>query len=57
MKSGKSLNEHFKDTKSKQERNSAILEALNDGYAQIEIAKYLGVSRSLVSKIIKESEG
>jgi len=52
----KSLDEHFKDTKSKQERNSAILEALNDGYAQIEVAKYLNVSRSLVSKIVKESE-
>jgi len=36
----KSLDQHFKDTKSKQERNSAILEAINDGYAQIEVAKY-----------------
>jgi len=53
----KSLDQHFKDTKSKQERNSAILEAINDGYAQIEVAKYLNVSRSLVSKIVKENEG
>ncbi|ADV47113.1 REP-associated tyrosine transposase [Nitratifractor salsuginis] len=45
----KSLEEHFKDA----ERNEAIRHALDDGYTQAKIAAYLGVSRSLVSKMLK----
>jgi len=50
----KSLEVHFEVFRTRQERNSIILEALEDGYTQIEIAKYLSVSRSLVSKIVRE---
>lgn len=45
---------NFKVFNTKEERNALIGEALEDGYTQIEIAKYLGVSRSLVSKIVRE---
>ncbi len=34
--------------------NDEELETLEDGYTQIEIAKYLSLSRSLVSKIVRE---
>jgi len=50
----KSLEVHFEVFNTKEERNTLILEALDDGYTQIEIAKYLGVSRSLVSKIVRK---
>jgi REP element-mobilizing transposase RayT len=50
----KSLKEHFVKCKTKDDRNKAILQALDDGYTQIQIANFLNVSRSLVSKIVKE---
>ncbi len=50
----KSLEEHFFEYKTKKERNEKVVEALEDGYSQIEISKFLGVSRSLVSKIVRE---
>ena len=50
----KTLDEHFKDTNSILERNRAMLKAIDDGYTQIALAKYLNVSRSLVSKVLKE---
>jgi DNA-binding NarL/FixJ family response regulator len=50
----KSLKEHFVKCKTKDDRNKAILHALDDGYTQIQIANFLNVSRSLVSKIVKE---
>ena len=31
-----------------------MLTALDDGYSQIAIANYLNVSRSLVSKVVRE---
>ena len=43
------LKEHFK----KQDRDNAIISALKDGYTQAKIAKFIGVSRSLVCKIVK----
>jgi len=49
----KMLTEHFGDIKTKSERNVAIVAALDDGYTQAEIAKYLKLSRSAVSKIVK----
>jgi predicted transcriptional regulator len=43
------------DVQSKQDRNSVIcLAYLEDGYSQIEIANYLGLSKSAVSLIIKK---
>jgi REP element-mobilizing transposase RayT len=51
----KSLEEHFAEVKTKKERNETMVEALEDGYTQIEIANFLKVSRSLVSKIVRES--
>ena len=45
----KTLKEHFKNTN----RNDAIVTALEDGYTQAGVARYLGVSRSLVCKIVK----
>ena len=50
----KSLEVHFEVFRTRQERNAIILEALEDGYSQISIANYLNVSRSLVSKIVRE---
>ena len=49
----KNFEEHFYDNETKQDRNLAILNAYDDGYPQIEIANYLNVSTSLISKIIK----
>ena len=48
----KSLDEHFKSWKTKKERNAIMFKVLDDGYTQIDIANYLKVSRSLVSKIV-----
>ena len=50
----KSLKEHFANCSSKSLRNSAIKEALEDGYTQSEIAKFLKLSNSAVSKIVKK---
>ena len=50
----KTLDEHFKDVGSIAERNKAMVKAVDDGYTQIALAKYLNVSRSLVSKVLKE---
>jgi DNA-binding NarL/FixJ family response regulator len=41
------LKEHF-DTLP---RNEAILSAVADGYTQAEVARYVGLSRSMVSKV------
>jgi para-aminobenzoate synthetase component 1 len=45
----KALSQHFTHNK----RNDAITLALKDGYTQAQIAKHLGVSRSLICKIVK----
>ena len=53
----KSLEEHFMKVKSKQDRNSIIcLTYLEDGYSQIEIANYLGLSKSAISMVIKSGK-
>ena len=49
----KTLKEHFKNCQDIQERNSAILKALDDGYTQGEVARYLGLSSAMVSKIFR----
>ena len=55
LSKSKSLEEHFRDVKSKIERNQIISLAYSeDGYSQIEIANYVGLSKSAVSLIIKK---
>jgi len=44
---------HFEKSKSIHERNSAIMEALEDGYGQAEIGRYLNVSSALVSYVFR----
>ena len=54
LSKSKSLEEHFMDVENKQERNSVIsLAYLEDGYSQIKIANFLGLSKSAISMIIK----
>ncbi len=50
----KTLDVYFKDIGSIEERNKAMVKAIDDGYTQIALAKYLNLSRSLVSKVLKE---
>ena len=52
----KSLKDYFPnlDTLSKDKRNRQILKAYEDGYTQIEIGKFIGISNVMVSKIIKK---
>jgi len=47
------LKEHFGDTKDTASRNSAVLKAIDDGYTQGEIARYLGLSTAMISKIFR----
>ena len=52
----KSLEEHFFDVETKEQRDETIVEVLEDGYTQIAVAKFLKISRSLVSKIVRNRE-
>ena len=47
-----SIDEHFLDIRNITERNKSIGRAVADGYKQSEIADYLGLSRTTVSKSI-----
>ena len=47
------LKEHFKDTEDVTSRNNAILKALDDGYTQGEVARYLGLSTAMISKVYR----
>ena len=49
----KSLQEHFKGRQELSTRNAAIMKALDDGYKQAEIARYLHISPAAVSKIFR----
>ncbi|WP_373033126.1 transposase [Sulfurovum sp.] len=49
----KTLQEHFKKAEELSKRNSAIIDALNDGYKQAEVARYLHLSPAAVSKIFR----
>jgi REP element-mobilizing transposase RayT len=49
----KTLEEHFENSKDLIKRNSAILRALDDGYTQGEVARYLSLSSAMVSKIFR----
>jgi len=57
LSKSKSLEEHFMNVQSKQDRNSVIcLDYLEDGYSQIEIASFLGLSKSAISMLIKNDK-
>ena len=47
------LQEYFDNIITKEDRNRAILKALDDGYRQIEIAKYLNLSSATISKVFR----
>ena len=53
----RTLEEHFQDSCGKQARDAAVYNAYLDGYPQSEIAKQIGKSASLVSKIVKGFHG
>ncbi len=56
IKQSKKLEDHFYDTFIKIDRNLAIFNAYIDGYSQVNIANYLNLSKSLISKIIKNGD-
>jgi len=47
------LEKYFENTNTISERNSAILKAIEDGYTQAEIGRYLSVSSALISYIFR----
>ena len=47
------LEEHFENTEDIPSRNSAILSAIDNGYTQAEISRYLNVSAALISKVFR----
>ena len=49
----KEFEEHFRNIQNREDRNLAIINAYFDGYTQSSISRYLNVSKSLVSKVIK----
>ena len=55
-KRNKKFEEHFMDVETKIDRNFAILNAYLDGYSQVDIALYLKVSKSLISKVVKSGD-
>lgn len=55
LQQSKTLEEHFDiEEEGKAERNRAIINAIDDGYTQAGIAKYLNISTSAISKIVKK---
>ena len=56
IKRSKEFEEHFLDVQTKEDRNFAILNAYLDGYSQVDIAFYLKLSKSLISKVIKSGD-
>jgi len=52
----KTLEEHLGDFKTTEERNSAIMKALEDGYRQAEVARYLNITASAIAKIRRKFE-
>lgn len=51
----KPLKDYFLGVETLSERNGCVVQAINDGYKQIEVARFLEVSAVLISKIIKQS--
>ena len=56
IKRSKKFEEHFIDIETKTDRNFAIINAYLDGYSQVDIASYLKVSKSLISKVLKSGD-
>jgi len=54
LQKSKTLQEHFEIEAGKDERNIAIINAIDDGYTQASIATHLDVSTSAISKIVKK---
>jgi len=50
------IEKHFESFTNKEERNRAIIKALDDGYRQAEIARYLKITASAIAKIRKKFE-
>ncbi len=49
----KTLHEHFKDVQELTKRNLSIMSALEDGYKQAEVARYLELTPSAIAKVRK----
>jgi DNA-binding CsgD family transcriptional regulator len=47
------LQNHFRESSSLSKRNEAIMRALKNGYTQGEVARYIGISAAMVSKIFR----
>ncbi len=47
----KTLEGHLGNYANKEERNAAILQALDDGYGQAEIGRYLNITASAIAKV------
>ena len=56
LKRSKEFEEHFIDVQTKEDRNFAILNAYLDGYTQVDMASYLKLSKSLISKVVKSGD-
>jgi len=52
----KRLEEHFGDYTNKEERNIAVMKALDDGYGQAEVGRYLKITASAIAKVKKKFE-
>ena len=52
----KTLKEHFSNYANKEERNMTILQALDDGYGQAEIGRYLNITASAIAKVRNKYE-
>jgi DNA-directed RNA polymerase beta subunit len=50
------LEKYFENISSLQERNLAIIKALEDGYKQAEIARFLNVSSALISYVFRSNK-
>ncbi len=50
------LKDYFSKDQSKKERNEQILKAIKDGFTQSEVAKFLELSSSGISRILKKSK-
>ena len=49
----KTLQKHFNDTQDLPQRNKDIITAIEDGYKQSEIARYLKISPAMISKVYR----
>lgn len=56
MSCSKHFQEYFDSIQTREDRNLSIINAYIDGYSQVEVAQYLGVLKSLISKVIKSGD-